>query len=90
MIIYIFRNVKENKVMNFLDSISFEIYLVHYMYIVWLLRIMGLTNSLIVNTIITLTITILTEIGLKKLCKKFYLIIDGIKINKIMNKSNSL
>lgn len=32
LIIYIFRNVKENKVINFWDSISFEIYLVHYMY----------------------------------------------------------
>lgn len=51
---------------------------------------MGLTNSFIVNTIITLTITILTTIGLKKVCKKFYILIDGIKINKISNKSNSL
>lgn len=88
--IYIFRDAKKNKVINFFDSISFEIYLVHYMYIVGPLRIMGLTNSFIVNTIITLTITIVTAIGLKKICKKFYFLMDGIKINRNMNKSSSL
>lgn len=87
---YICRNTKENKVINFFDSISFEIYLVHYMYIVGPLRIMGLTNSFIVNTIITLMITIITAIGLKNVCKKFYILIDGINKNKNMNKSSSL
>ena len=88
--IYICRNLKENKVINFFDSISFEIYLVHYMYVVGPLRVMGLTNSFIVNTIITLVISILTAIVLKKICEKFYLLIDGVKISKSINKSKSL
>lgn len=88
--IYICRNAKENKIINFFDSISFEIYLVHYMYIVEPLRIMGLTDSFIVNTVITLTITILTSIVLKKVCKNFYLLIEGIKINRNISKPSSL
>lgn len=88
--IYMCRNLKENKVINFFDSISFEIYLVHYMYVVGPLRVMGLINSFIVNTIITLIISILTAIGLKKICKKFYLLIDGVRIIKNINKSSDL
>lgn len=88
--IYICRNVKENKVINFFDSISFEIYLVHYMYVIGPLRVMGLTNSFIVNTIITVVISILTAILLKKICEKFYLLMDEVKISKSINKSRSL
>ena len=84
------RNIKENKIINFLDSISFEIYLVHYMYVVGPLRLMGLTNSFIVNTIITLVISIGTAIGLKKICEKFYDLIGGVKLNKNINTSNYL
>ena len=88
--IYMYRNIKKNKVINFLDSISFEIYLVHYMYVVGPLRVMGLTNSFIVNTIITLIISILTAIGLKKICEKFYLLIDEVSLIKNINKSSDL
>ena len=88
--IYMCRNIKENKIINFLDSISFEIYLVHYMYVVGPLRLMGLTNSFIVNTIITLVISIVTAIGLKKICEKFYDLIGGVKLNKNINTSNYL
>ena len=88
--IYMSRNVKENKVINFFDSISFEIYLVHYMYVVGPLRVVELTNSFISNTIITLVISILTSIVLKKICEKFYLLIDGVKLSKSINKSNPL
>lgn len=80
--IYMSRNVKENKVINFFDSISFEIYLVHYMYVVGPLRVMALTNSFIINTMIALVISILTAIGLKKICEKFYILIGGVRINK--------
>lgn len=88
--IYMCRNIKENKIINFLDSISFEIYLVHYMYVVGPLRLMGLTNSFIVNTIIILVISIVTAIGLKKICEKFYDLIGGVKLNKNINTSNYL
>ena len=88
--IYMCRNVKENKVINFFDSISFEIYLVHYMYIVGPLRVMGLTNIFMVNTIMTLVISILTAIGLKKICEKFYLLIDVVRLSKNINKSRTL
>ena len=80
--IYICRNIKANKAVNFFDSISFEIYLVHYMYVVGPLRVMALTNSFIINTIMTLVISILTAIGLKKICEKFYILIGGVRINK--------
>lgn len=88
--IYMCRNLKENKVINFFDSISFEIYLVHYMYVVGPLRVMSLTNSFIVNTIITLIISILTSIGLKKICEKFYLLIDKVSSIKNINKPSDL
>ena len=88
--IYICRNVKENKVINFFDSISFEVYLVHYMYVVGPLRVMELTNSFIGNALITLVISILTAIVLKKICEKFYLLIYGVKLSKSINKSNPL
>ena len=88
--IYMCRNVKENKVINFFDSISFEIYLVHYMYVVGPLRVMGLTNSFMINTIMTLVISILTAIGLKKICEKFYLLIDVVRLSKNINKSRTL
>ena len=88
--IYICRNLKENKVINFFDSISFEIYLVHYMYVVGPLRVMGLTNSFMINTIMTLVISILTAIGLKKICEKFYLLIDVVRLSKNINKSRTL
>lgn len=88
--IYICRNVKKNKIINFFDSISFEIYLVHYMYVVGPLRVMGLTNSFASNTLITLVISILTSIILKKICEKFYYLIDRIKLSRSVKKSKIL
>ena len=52
------------------------------MYVVGPLRVMALTNSFIINTIMTLVISILTAIGLKKICEKFYILIGGVRINK--------
>ena len=63
---------------------------IHYMYVVGLLRVMALTNSFIVNTIITSVISILTAIGLKKIFKKFYLLIDEVREIKNINKFSDL
>lgn len=87
---YLGNKFKANSVIKYIDSISFEVYLVHYMYMVGPVRFMGLTNSFILNTIITIIASVITAILLKKICKKFYFLMDGIKINKIMNKSSSL
>lgn len=87
---YLGNKFKANTVIKYIDSISFEVYLVHYMYMVGPVRFMGLTNSFILNTIITIIASVITAILLKKICKKFYFLMDGIKINKIMNKSSSL
>lgn len=72
----IFKNSKENKIIKFLDSISFNIYLVHYMYIVGPIRLMGITKSFSINVIITITITLVTAYVLKAIVDTLNIIID--------------
>lgn len=58
---------RENKVVNFLDNISYEIYLVHYMFIVGPLRIIGITGSFLMDSIIIILITLVSAFVLMKI-----------------------
>lgn len=50
-------NRTPGKVMTYLSSISFEIYLFHYMFCVGPVRVFGLTGNWCVNCVIVLTVT---------------------------------
>lgn len=78
---YLGNKIKANSVIKYIDSISFEVYLVHYMYMVGPVRLMGLTNSFVLNTIITIIVSVITAILLKKISKVIYYFTD--KDNKI-------
>lgn len=58
---------RENKVVNFLDNISYEIYLIHYMFIVGPLRIIGITGSLLMDSIIVILLTLISAFALMKI-----------------------
>lgn len=91
--LYIFihcgKNLRYNKYIKYIHFISFDIYLVHYMYIVGPLRTMGITNSFIVNTVITLIVSTVTAIILNNICKLIYKFLDNkvLKMNKDIRKN---
>lgn len=92
-ILYVFihygKNMRYNRYIKYIDSISFYIYLVHYMYIVGPLRTMGITNNFIVNTVITLIVSTVTAIILNNICKLIYKFLDNkaLKRNKRICKN---
>lgn len=88
--IYLGRKFKSNKFINYIDSISFDIYLVHYMYMVGPLRTMGATSNFIFNTIITLVISFITAILLNITCKFIYSILDLKIINRKQNNRSNI
>lgn len=71
----IFKNLYlcENKLINFIDSISYEIYLVHYMFIIGPIFVLGingnLTHNLLVDTVIILFFILTFAVILKKIVK---------------------
>lgn len=70
--IYFFKfiAIKENKVINYMDSISFYLYITHYVFMVGPVRLMGMTNSMIANMCITLICGIASAIILMKIHHK--------------------
>lgn len=69
-------NIKSNRFINWLDDISYFVYIVHYMFMVGPVRTMGITNSLLINTIITLVLSIVSAMVLQRVYRLF--------INEIM------
>lgn len=55
----LFKNQKIPGWIGWLDSISYEVYLVHYMFVVGPVRMFGLTRSWILNCIITTFVTLI-------------------------------
>lgn len=49
--------IRANKVIDWLDDISFFVYITHYMFMVGPIRTMGLTDSLLINTVVTITVS---------------------------------
>ncbi len=58
-----------NKLIDYFDSISFYLYITHYMFMVGTFRLMGLTQNLLINSIITILFAYITAVLLKKASK---------------------
>lgn len=67
-------NLKENAIINHLDKISYYMYITHYIFMTGSIRLMGLTKSLLLNSIITLFMAYVTALLL--------MLVD----NKVQNK----
>ncbi|MCB2312031.1 acyltransferase [Clostridium tagluense] len=61
-----------SKFVDNLDGISFEIYIVHYIFIRWPLRVMFLTQYTIVNIVLVLVLSYISGLLLHKVCKLIY------------------
>ena len=55
---YLFENIKPTKIVEFISNISFEIYLVHFMFCVGPVRVFGLTLNWITDCIVIVLISI--------------------------------
>lgn len=55
----LFKNCKNSKAVAFFDSISYEIYLVHYMLVVGPVSLMQVTNYYLINCILVICISII-------------------------------
>lgn len=63
--------IRGNKFIDYLDRISFYLYITHYMFMVGPLRTMGLTNNVVLNTILTLLSTYISAVLLEKISNNF-------------------
>lgn len=76
----------EFKFVSHIDSISYEIYLVHYMFIGGPISLMTITNNKILNCIFVLICTYLSALVLRSICNVLYKIIDC-NISKMSSQS---
>ena len=80
-IFVIFKNLdlKENKLITFIDSISYEIYLVHYMFIIGPVFVIGvngnLTHNLLIDSVVILFFILISASILKKVANKSFIFI---------------
>ena len=65
--LYLFKNLSDSQLITFLDPISFEFYLTHYMFIKFPLSVMNTTSSFLLNSLIALVFTLLSAILLNKI-----------------------
>lgn len=77
--------IKGNKFMDSMDNISYYIYITHYMFMVGPIRTMGLTQSLIINIIITILLSYISAVLLQLVDKKVQNFIE-----KVTNKKSNL
>ena len=74
MTAFITRDKVPGKVVSFIASVSFEIYLYHYMFCVGPVRLFSLTNNWVVNciivTVLTVCIAIIMNIASRRIIKK--------------------
>ena len=66
----VFKECKSGKFVKFLCSISFEIYLVHYMFIVGPVSLMGVFNSYVLNCILVVFVSVVVAYVLHSFCLK--------------------
>ena len=71
--IWLFKNSKPNKLVEFINSISFEIYLCHYMFVVGPVSLMHITHNLFINGLITTVVSIIIALFLHKASDKIIL-----------------
>lgn len=66
LLIFLSLKFRENKIIIFLDGISYEIYLVHYMFIVGPICLIGITGNLFMDSIIVILFTLVGAFLLAK------------------------
>lgn len=59
-------DLKSRSSIDWFDDISYFVYITHYMFMVGPLRRMGLTSNLLINTIITITLSFLQQLCCRK------------------------
>ena len=59
--------LKSRSSIDWFDDISYFVYITHYMFMVGPLRTMGLTSNLLLNTIITVTLTFFSATSLQRI-----------------------
>lgn len=76
LIINYFKNIrvskKAKKIIYYFDKLSFEMYIVHYMFFVGPFRVMGCTSSFVINLLIAFLLTYISAIILSKICGIIY------------------
>lgn len=63
-----FRIVKKINIIKKLDMISYEVFLTHFVFIDGPIKIIGLFNNLMLESIIVILLSLITGITLKKIC----------------------
>lgn len=63
---------KKSKIILYFDNLSFYIYIVHIMFMTGPIRLMGLTNSFFINSMIVLMASYISAIILNKICNFIY------------------
>lgn len=66
------KEVEDNVVINHLDTISYYVYITHYIFMVGPVRTMGLTGNMIVNSVISVGLAWITAIVLQKISDSVY------------------
>lgn len=70
--------LKENRILTFSDNYSYEIYLVHQIFILNSFSVLFLTKSLVINIILIFLLSILSAMILKKVSDFFMTLIERI------------
>lgn len=65
-------NKSVKKVVHHLDTISFEMFITHYAFIVGPFYIIGLTDSMVVDSLLVIVATYFSAMLLNKICSKIY------------------
>ena len=65
-------NIKLERIVKFLDSISYEIYLTHYIFIIGSFSVLKATDSIIINILLGILMTIIFSIVIKIIEKFIY------------------
>ena len=73
----------KRKVLDKLDVMSYYVYIVHYIFMVGPVRLMGLTDNLVINTILTISASFATAAVLKAITTGAYKVIGLEERNKV-------
>ena len=67
LMMILLRNIKQSKVLQFSDKYSYEIYLVHQLFILSPLNLLVITGNIVLNIVVTTVVILVTGILLKKM-----------------------
>lgn len=86
----IIKNKYLERIICLLDNYSFEIYIVHQIYILGIYSLMKLTKFLFLNIIVIIVMIIISAYLLKKVTRSIENLIDILNIKHLMRKSTQL